>query len=129
MSKQTRQKFGISGDPIPATSVLVKEMDASQFGDKASYALIAINEVEGTFTAANVYGGNLGRNYDPSAYTHDLPSEGEREAWDKTKAKKGYEPGNVEDFDVLVAVAMDEVEETEAEVDDEADVEEEEAEV
>jgi hypothetical protein len=114
MSKALRQKFGVSETPIRATRVLVKEMDASQFGGKASFALIAVDESEGTFTAANVYGGNLGRNYDPSAYTHDLPADGERGEWEKAKEKKGYVEGVVTDFDVLELVGEEaEVEETE----------------
>jgi hypothetical protein len=77
MSKALRQKYGVSETPIPATRVLARPLDASMFGDKPSFAILALNDQEGTFTAANVYGGNLGRNYDPSAYTHELPGEGD----------------------------------------------------
>jgi hypothetical protein len=105
MSKSaTRHKFGVTGSPIPATRVLVKSMDASHFQMEAS-ALIIINDQAGTFTAANVYGGNLGRGYDPSDYTHPLPQSGD-EKW-KTWRKRGYEEGKVQDFDVLVSLVSE----------------------
>ena len=98
--KQMRRKFGLAGGPIPATRVLQMEMEHN-FGCRAS-ALITINDQEGTFTAANVYGGNLGRNYDPSAYTHALPGP-DSDSWKKWR-KKGYTEGEVADWDVLVDV-------------------------
>ena len=97
--KQMRRKFGLAGGPIPATRVLQMEMEHN-FGCRAS-ALITINDQEGTFTAANVYDGNLGRNYDPSAYRHPLPAEGS-DSFKKWR-KRGYEnwDARIPDLDVL----------------------------
>lgn len=99
-SKANRQKFGLSGKPIPATRVLQRELE-HDFG-KPSFAIIAIDDKAGTFTAANVYGGDLGRNYDADSMTHPLPAE-DSDKWKEWK-KRGYEEGNVEDFDVLTLV-------------------------
>ena len=95
--KELRKKFGLAGGPLKATRVLQRELE-HDFG-KPAHAIIAIDDVEGTFTAANVYGGNMGERYDPSAYTHTLPSK-DSDKWKEWK-KKGYEFGNVEDWDVL----------------------------
>jgi hypothetical protein len=108
MSKSNRKKFGQLGQPIPATRVLVKDLDPAHFGGGHPKAIIAINDNEGTFTAANVYGepsnGNLGKGYDPTSMTHPLPAEGD-EKW-KIWRKRQYTEGKVGDFDVLTQVAI-----------------------
>jgi hypothetical protein len=95
MAKATRKKFGVTEQPLEGDRVLVKDLDADLFGGKVSAAIIVVNSEEGTFTAANVYGGELGRNYDPANYTHDLPED--TGAWEKTKAKKGYAEAEIDD--------------------------------
>lgn len=97
-----RKKFGMAGGALPATRVLVKEMDSTKFAGMKSFTLMVIDEVHGTATGANVYGGNLGAGYDPSKYTQPLPPKGDQK-W-KDWAKKGYEEGKVADFDVLVDI-------------------------
>jgi len=97
--KETRKKFGLAGGPIAATRVLARELD-HDFGVPA-HALIIINDEAGTFTAANVYGGNLGRAYDPDAYTHPLP-ESNSGKW-KVWAKRGYTVSDVSKWDILKA--------------------------
>lgn len=99
MSKSLRQKFGVSEKAIPATRVLVKGLDSSKFNGQESQAILAINDQTGTFTAANVYGGNLGKSFNAAHYTHDLPVAGSAK-W-KEWAKRGYVEGNLADFDVL----------------------------
>ena len=94
-----RKKFGITGKPILATRVLARDLD-HDFG-KPAQAVLAINDVAGTFTSANVYGGDLGKNYDPQEMTHPLPEAGS-DKWKKW-AKKGYKPGKVSDFAVLAS--------------------------
>ena len=108
--KELRNKFGVSCEAIPATRVLVKGMD-HDFGVE-SHSLIIIDDQSKTFTAANVYGGNCGKGYDPANYRHPLP-EASSEKW-KIWRKKGYVEGNVADFDVLARVEVEEVASTEA---------------
>ena len=98
--KETRRKFGLAAGPIKATRVLQMELD-HDFGVPA-HSLISIDDEEGTFTSMNVYGGNLGRNYDPEGMTHPLPAP-DSDKW-KTWTKKGYEVGKVSDWDVLELV-------------------------
>ena len=116
MANANRLKFGLAGGALPATRVLVKPLDASKFAGKPSFCLMVIDEVHGTATGANVYGGNLGAGYDPSKYAQPLPAKGS-DKW-KQWSKKGYEEGNVADFDVLVDVS----EMVETEVPTEADL-------
>lgn len=95
MSKADRKKFGVMEAPIPGTRVLGREMDSELFGGKDSFSLIVLNGVEGVFTSANVYGGSLGKNYDPSHYTHGIP--GDVEKFVNDKAKKGYVDMDIDD--------------------------------
>jgi len=98
---QMRKKYGLDGQPIKATRVLIRKLDYD-FGMPA-HAILAINDQAGTFTAANVYGytsdGHLGKNYDAEGMTHPLP-EPSSDKWKKWR-KRGYEEGRVTDFDVL----------------------------
>jgi len=100
--KEKREVFGETRQPIPATRVLWRALDPKHFGGPAS-AILAINDVEGTITQANIYrvdqGGKLGKNYDPQHYTHPLPAE-DSDKW-KVYRKKGYVEGSVADFRVL----------------------------
>ncbi|MBT7402109.1 MAG: hypothetical protein HN774_13145 [Bacteroidetes Order II. Incertae sedis bacterium] len=104
--KETRRKFGLSGAQIPATRLLVRELD-HDFGTPA-HACLAINDSEGTFTSFNSYGPagdkRLGRNYDAEGMTHPLPAEGD-EKWKKWN-KRGYEPAKkAADWDVVKMTA------------------------
>ena len=125
---ELRRKFGTSGKAIPATRVLVMPLD--HFVDKGidGKALMAINDLEGTVTSANVYDGNLGKNYDAEGMTHNLP-DAKSDKW-KAWKKKGYLPGKVEDFDVLELIEETEVipetetSEVETETETEVEVEE-----
>jgi len=100
--KELRKKFGQAGGPLPATRVLVKPMD-HDFG-VPSFSILAIDDKAGTITGANVYGGNMGKGYDPDAYRHPLPEAGS-DSWKKYR-KRGYEEGKVKDWDVLVQVEV-----------------------
>lgn len=108
MSKSNRKKFGVLGQPIPATRVLVKPLDPEHFGGGNPQAIIAINDEEGTFTSANVYGEKgdfrLGKGYDPESMTHPLPAEGDPK-W-KAWSKRGYSEGKVSDLDILESVKV-----------------------
>ena len=106
---ENRKKFGVGGGRIPATRVLVMDLEHFQKQGIDGKALIAINDVEGTFTSANVYDGNLGKNYDASGMTHPLP-EAKSDKW-KEWTKKGYVAGSIADFDVLEAVESEETSE------------------
>ncbi len=104
-SKADRRKYGLAGGPIPATRLMVRELD-HDFGTPA-HACLAINDVEGTFTSFNSYGPagdkHLGRNYDAEGMTHPLPAEGD-EKWKKWN-KKGYEPAkSPAEWDVVTMV-------------------------
>jgi len=99
-NKETRKKYGLSGQPIPATRCLAFEMDHDF--KMPAFAVLAINDAAGTFTSANVYGGNLGKGYDGDTMTHPLPAA-DSESWKKWR-KKGYEEVPVATFDVLVAI-------------------------
>ena len=102
-SKEDRLKHGITGKPIPCTRVLFKEMDRTKFAGKESFALLALNEVDGTYTGVNVYAGRTGANYDPSKYTHPLPKD--VDAFVKEKCGKGYSAdAAVGDFEALVEI-------------------------
>jgi len=103
-AKEIRAKFGSLGQPIPATRVIARDMDPKHFGNKPAICLLAINDVEGTITQANVYDGNLGRGYAPENYTHPLPAE-DSDKW-KVYKKKGYTERQVSDFDVLTQVEV-----------------------
>ena len=90
MSKsELRKKFGHCGGPLKATRVLRMEME--HFTDKGidGQSLIVIDDTAGTFVAANMYDGNLGKNYDPEGMTHALPAP-DSDKW-KSWRKKGYE--------------------------------------
>lgn len=120
MSKsERRKKFGVNGGTIPATRVLVMDLEHFQKQGIDGKALIAINDREGTFTSANVYDGNLGKNYDAAGMTHPLP-DAKSDKW-KEWTKKGYVAGNVSDFDVLEAIEADETDEVTVEETDEVD--------
>jgi len=86
-AKETRKKFGIAGGPLKGTKVLGRKM-GHDF-TMASFCILVLNAVAGTATGANVYGGNLGKGYDPSHYTGPLHAEGSEghKKWDH----KGYE--------------------------------------
>ena len=102
MAKQEWKKYGLAGGPIEATRVLQRELD-HDFGMRAT-TIFAINDVKGTVTSMNVYGGNLGKGYDPTGMSQPLPAP-ESEKW-KIWKKAGYEFGKVEDWDVLKLVAV-----------------------
>jgi hypothetical protein len=72
MDKTTRQRFGKTGQPIPATKAYVR--DLANF-DPALQARswMLINETTQTVTFVNTYkGGQAGRDYDPGVNTFDL---------------------------------------------------------
>ena len=101
---QDRRKFGVSGGPIPASRVLVMDLEHFQKQGIDGKSILAINDLEGTFTSANVYDGHLGKNYDAAGMTHPLP-DSKSDKW-KEWAKKGYVEGDVADFDVLTPVGV-----------------------
>ena len=100
----THKKFGITEKPIQCTRVLVKPLDASHFAGKKADAILAINDKDGTVTAANVYGQSLGEKYNPKFYKHEIPAKDSGKWADWTS--KGYKAGNVEDFEVLELVEI-----------------------
>jgi len=93
ISKELRAKFGITGVPLQGTRALAKEMDASKFSG-AALAVIILNDVDGTYTAANIYFAGtpqqkFGEGYDPSRYgPYPIPGA-DSERWKKWR-KKGY---------------------------------------
>ena len=104
--KLNRAKFGHLTAPMPATRVLVKKMD-HDFNGKVGTCLLVINDEAGTITSAQVYAapgesGNLGKNYDPEGLAFPIPAAGD-DKWKEWK-KRGYEVGNVADYDVLAQV-------------------------
>ena len=103
-SRDNFKKFGLAEGPMGASRVLVKRM-THNFGGKEAHSLLIISEKEGTFTAANIYGGNLGERYDPSAYTHPLPAPGS-DKWKEWKAK-GYEEGSMSGREHYHSVLLD----------------------
>lgn len=66
VSKEDRKKYGKSGQPIPATKVLVRDMEHDSEGSTKSW--IFINEREGTRIHANSYDGALGRDFTPQEH-------------------------------------------------------------
>lgn len=103
--KNLREKLGVTKSPIQATRVLVRDLDPGHFQNvDDAKAIIAINDNDGTYVAANVYDGRLGKKYDPQHYRHPLPPEKDPK-W-KTWKRKKYVEGNVEDFDVLELVSV-----------------------
>ena len=102
-SKQLRKLYGLGGKPIQATRVFVKPMD-HDFGTPANTLLI-VNDQENTFTSANVYGGNLGRNFDAECMTHPLPAP-DSPKW-KSWTKAGYAEGHVDDWECLQLIDAD----------------------
>ena len=88
MAKSDRKKFGMAKQPLVATRILSMPMEYFQNQGMDAHSLLVINDVAGTFTSANVYDGNLGKNYDPTEITHPLPSKAD-ERW-KEWAKRGY---------------------------------------
>ena len=101
---ENRKRFGVTEKAMKATRILVKPLDASHFAGKKADALLVLNDVEGTVTGANVYGGALGERYNPKFYSHPIPAKdsGKWAEWES----KGYKPGNVEDFDVLEDISV-----------------------
>ena len=97
-----RRKYGFEGAPLTATRVLVKEMPGT-FGGHVAHALLAIDDVNGTITSCNVYGGkedqHLGEKYNRAEMTRPLPAKGDSK-W-KKYASKGYTDGNVSHWSVL----------------------------
>ena len=85
-AKETRKKFGQAGGPIRGTSVLGRQM-GHDF-TVPSFCILVLDATTGTAIGANVYGGNLGKGYDPSHYTTPIHPEGSegRKKW----KSKGY---------------------------------------
>jgi hypothetical protein len=107
--KEQKKIFGQTKQAIPCTRVLRRNVgDPENFNNEQPVSILAINDAEGTFTQANVYGmsagGHLGKNYDPVHYTHPLPAEGDAK-W-KEWTKRGYEEGKVSDFRMLTQVEV-----------------------
>jgi len=67
-----------------------------------AHTLLIIDDTKGTITSAQVYDGNLGRNYSTETLVKPLPETGS-EKWKKWK-KDGYVEVPVETFDVLKRV-------------------------
>lgn len=105
---QNRKKFGHAGGPIPATRVLALDLEHFQKQGIDGKSLIVINDEAGTFTAANVYDGEFGKNYDPSTMTHALPTGDALKAKMRGWEKKGYREVPVSDFDVLTQAQANE---------------------
>jgi hypothetical protein len=105
---QIRKKFGHAKSPLKGTRVLSRKM-GHDFGTPA-HAILVLNEDAGTVTSANVYGGNLGKNYDAETMTNPLPKGEELQAWidgkcDSKLAKKGKQYAfSTEDFGGTVEI-------------------------
>ena len=105
VSKELRAKFGVAGVPLKGTRVLAKAMDESKFSG-AAMSIIVLNDVDGTYTAANVYFAGtpqmkFGEGYDPSRYgPYPIPGA-DSERWKKWR-KKGYEEIALADLGDLV---------------------------
>ena len=78
-----RKRFGKAGGALVGTRMLSKPMEHFQDQGINAHSVILINDDNGTFTQANVYDGNLGKNYSPENYTHELKE-------DSSKKWKGY---------------------------------------
>ena len=107
-SKSDRSKYGLSGGPIPCTRLMVRELEHVFVPGEVAHACLAINDVEGTFTAFNLYGPDdnrrTGSGFDAEGMTHDLPEAGS-DKWKKW-SKKGYEfTKDIEKFQVLKVIA------------------------
>lgn len=107
-NKADRSKYGISGVAIPCTRLMVRELDHEFVPGETAHACLAINDVEGTFTAFNLYGPNdarrTGPGFDAEGMTHDLPEAGNAK-WKKW-SKKGYEfTKDIAKFQVLQVIA------------------------
>ena len=109
MAKLERKKYGLVGSPLPATRVLVMDMEyfLTQTPKVVAKALLVIDDVAGTITSAQIYDGNLGRNYSTANLVKPLP-DSTSSKWKEWK-KKGYEFGKVGDYDVLTSVLLPEV--------------------
>ena len=86
-AKEMRKKFGLLGHALQGHRVLGREMGHNF--TVPSFCVIVVDTEQGVATGANVYGGNLGKGYDPSHYTGPLHAEGSEghKKWDH----KGYE--------------------------------------
>ncbi len=98
VTKESRKQFGLSGKPLQATRVLVKPLNAGDFNNQESFALIVINDQAKTITPANTYSGNLGANF--NAQPRALPGEDRF----KDYAARGYKEGKVSDHPALELV-------------------------
>lgn len=102
---QRLQKFGVSGEPLPVTQLLVLPIKhpASQ-----ARSVLFINEKTKTFVAANIYkdprlGWRLGEQFNPAAVTRPLPAKDDKH-WKRWEAR-GYKPAKTSELDVAVKVA------------------------
>ena len=75
ISKEDRKLYGVSGKPLVATRVFAKPMSHKFENVNTPTVLKVLNESEGTVTSANVYDGNLGKNFKAECYTHPLPED------------------------------------------------------
>ena len=111
-TKDTREKFGVTGEPLNGTRALAKAMDESKFAG-AACAVIVINDKDGSYTGANVYlfgtpQAKLGKGYDPANYgPYPIPGA-DSEKWKKWR-KAGYEEIALSDLgDLVVDVSVPE---------------------
>ena len=93
ITKETREKFGVTGEPLQGTRALAKELDASKFSG-AAVAVIVFNDKDGSYVGANVYHfgtpqAKFGKGYDPANYgPYPIPGK-DSEKWKKWR-KDGY---------------------------------------
>jgi hypothetical protein len=99
-NKETRKRFGLSGKALPATRVLVKDMDSDDFNGQTAVCTLVIDDHAKTITPANHYNGNLGKNF--QAQPRPLPAEDSDRM--KEYAGRGYTVGKVSDFPALVLI-------------------------
>lgn len=83
--KQLRAIFGLASGPITGTAVYKKDMEFDHPNIQTN-SWIVINDQNKTLVHANTYDGRLGRNYDPTVFTHAIPTD----AKDLRKKLKGY---------------------------------------
>ena len=99
-AKEMRKKFGLLGHALQGHRVLGREMGHNF--TVPSFCVIVVDTEQGVATGANVYGGNLGKGYDPQFYTTPVTGESQK-TWDG----KGYVEWTAEEVESRLCGAVE----------------------
>lgn len=109
IEKTVREQFGITGQPIPAKRVWVKDMNFDHDGVNVQNGTVTrkietktwiIDTGDGRRVVVNTYDGKTGKNFDPAVFNYPMPQD---EAGIKKMTKK-YAEVAVSECPVAVAI-------------------------